>query len=144
LTGEANGKIEFDPELHLKSAQVAKQRAHFLKGQTVFSQGEFCTSVFYIEYGVAKLSSINEDGNEAVVAILEAGDFLGEACLSKASAERATRAVALEPTSVLVIQKKEMLRILREEQEFGNYFISYLLRRNMRIEANLVDQLKFK
>ena len=88
-----------------------------------------------------KLSATNEDGKEAVIAILEGGDFLGEACLSDASCECDARAMAMEPTTVLVIQKKEMLRVRCEEQDFRNYFLSYLLRRNTKTEADLVDQL---
>jgi CRP/FNR family cyclic AMP-dependent transcriptional regulator len=141
MAGRLKGNTSFKPDSFLRSSRVAKQRAYFAKGQTVFTQGELGTSVLYLTSGVTKLSAINEDGNEAVIAILEGGDFLGESCLSDACAERSAKAVALEPTSALVIQKQEMMRILCEELEFRNFFISYLLMRNTRTEADLVDQL---
>jgi CRP/FNR family cyclic AMP-dependent transcriptional regulator len=135
-------KEGFDPELFLDSPLVAKQAANFAKAQTVYSQGEHCSSVLFIKSGIVKLSAINEDGKEAVIAILEAGDFLGEACLSDASSECVAMALAMESTTVLVIQKKEMLRVLREEEDFRSYFMSYLLRRNAKTEADLLDQLR--
>jgi CRP/FNR family transcriptional regulator, cyclic AMP receptor protein len=134
-------KEGFDPEFYLNSPLVAKQVANFATGQTVYSQGEQCSSLLFIKSGIVKLSATNEDGKESVIAILEAGDFLGEACLSDASYERAARALAMESTTVLVIQKKEMLRVLRDEKDFRNYFISYLLKRKVKTEADLMDQL---
>jgi CRP/FNR family transcriptional regulator, cyclic AMP receptor protein len=135
-------KEGFDPEFYLDSPLVAKQVANFAKGQTVYSQGEQCSSVLFIKSGIVKLSATNEDGKESVIAILEAGDFLGEACLSDASYERAAMALAMESTTVLVIQKKEMLRVLGKEEVFRSYFMSYLLRRNAKTEADLLDQLR--
>jgi CRP/FNR family cyclic AMP-dependent transcriptional regulator len=141
MTGRTREKETLNPELFLDCPHVANQVANFEKGQTIYSQGDFCSSVFYIKSGTVKLSATNGDGKEAVVAILEAGDFLGEACLSDAAPERAARAMAMESTSALVIQKKEMLRVLREAQDFRSYFIAYLLRRKARTEADLIDQL---
>ena len=141
MIGRSKEKEGFNPELLLDSPYVAKLVANFAKAQTVHSQGESCSSVLYIKSGTVKLSATNEDGKEAVIAILEAGDFLGEACLSGASCELVATAMAMEPTTVLVIQKKEMLRVLREEQDFRSYFISYLLKRNVKTEADLMDQL---
>jgi CRP-like cAMP-binding protein len=142
MVGRSREKEGFNPEFFFDTPQVAKQSATFAKAQTIFSQGDQGTSILYIKSGIVKLSAINEDGKEAVIAILEPGDFLGEACLSDDSTERAARATAMEPTHVLVIQKKEMLRVLREVQEFRNFFISYLLKRNAKTEADLVDQLR--
>jgi CRP/FNR family cyclic AMP-dependent transcriptional regulator len=141
MIGRSKEKEGFNPELFLNSPRVAKQVTKLAKAQTVYSQGERYSSVLYIISGTVKLSAINEEGKEAVIAILEAGDFLGEACLTDTSSELVATAMAIEPTTVLVIQKKEMLRILYQEQNFRNYFISYLLRRNAKIEADLVDQL---
>jgi len=141
MLGRSKEKEEFNPELFLDSSHVAKQVAHFAKAQTIYSQGEDCSTVMYIKSGTLKLSATNEDGKEAVIAILKAGDFLGEACLSDASCECDARAIAIEPTIVLVIQKREMLRLLGEERGFRKYFISYLLRRNTKTVADLVDQI---
>jgi CRP/FNR family cyclic AMP-dependent transcriptional regulator len=136
-----NEKEGFNPELFLASPRVTKLVANFEKGQTIYSQGESCSSVLYIKSGIVKLSATSEDGKEAAIAILEAGEFLGEACLNDASPTRDARAMAMEPTTVLVIQKKEMLRVIRDERDFRGFFISYLLKRKVKTEADLVDQL---
>lgn len=142
MDGRSREKERFSLEFFLDGPQVAKHSASFVKAQTIFSQGDQGTSILFIKSGIVKLSAINEDGKEAVIAILEPGDFLGEACLSDDSTERAARATAMEPSHVYVIQKREMLRVLREVQEFRNCFISYLLKRNAKTEADLVDQLR--
>ena len=87
-----------------------------------------------------KLSVVNEAGREAVVAILEPGDFFGEGCLAGQSICIAT-ATAIAPTTVLVIEKKEMIRVLHKEHQFSDRFIAYMLARNIRVEEDLVDQL---
>jgi CRP/FNR family cyclic AMP-dependent transcriptional regulator len=134
-------KFGFNPQAFLDSPHVAKQIVHFGKMRALYSQGESCSSVLYINLGTVKLSATDENGKESVIAILEAGNFLGEACLNDAFCECVTQAVAIESTTVFAIQKKEMLRVLREEQEFRSYFISYLVRRNARTEADLVNQM---
>jgi CRP/FNR family transcriptional regulator, cyclic AMP receptor protein len=139
---QSKGKARFNPEEFLDGPHVAKHVAHFEKAQTIYAQGECCSSVLYIKSGTVKLSATDKDGREGVIAILKAGNLLGEACLSDAFSERVARAMAMEPTIVFVIQRKEMLRVLREEQDFRTYFISYLLRRNARTEADLIDQLR--
>ena len=136
-----NRRAGFDPEAFLNSHRVAKRITSFDKEETVYSQGERCSTVLYIKAGRVKLSTITENGKEGVIAILADGDFLGEACLSEDFSEHAAHATAMEPTIVFKIQKNEMSRALREESDFRNYFISYLLRRNARIEADLIDQL---
>ena len=136
-----NGKAGFNPEAFLNSNRVAKRITRFEKAETIYSQGESCSTVLYINSGRVKLSTTAEDGKESVIAMLADGDLLGEACLSEAFYEHAARATAMEPTTVFGIQKKEMSRVLREAPDFRDYFISYLLRRNARIEADLVDQL---
>lgn len=136
-----NEKAGFDPEAFLNSHRVAKRITSFEKAETIYSQGESCSTVLYISSGLVKLSTIAEDGKEGVIALLADGDLLGEACLSEAFSEHTARATAMEPTTVFGIHKKEMSRVIREEPNFRNYFISYLLRRSARIEADLVDQL---
>ena len=135
-------KAGFNPEEFLDGTHAAKHVAHFEKGQTIYSPGERCTSVLFIKSGTVKLSAIDKDGKEGVIAILGAGNLLGEDCLSDASSERVAQAIAMETTIIFAIPKKEMLRVLREEQDFRNYFISYLLKRNARTEADLIDQLR--
>jgi CRP-like cAMP-binding protein len=141
MIGRLNRRAGFDPGAFLNSHRVAKRITRFEKAETIYSQGENCSTVLYINSGRVKLSTTGEDGKEGVIAILTDGDLLGEACLSEAFSEHVARATAMEPTTVFGIQKIEMSRVLREEPDFRDYFISYLLRRNARIEADLVFQL---
>ena len=94
----------------------------------------------YIQQGSVKLSVVNKFGKEAVVGLLGNGDFFGEGCLSGLPF-RIGMATAIVPTTALVIEKKEMIRVLKEEHKLSGCFISYLLTRNIRIEEDLVDQL---
>jgi CRP/FNR family cyclic AMP-dependent transcriptional regulator len=96
--------------------------------------------VLYIQKGGVRLSVVNESGKEAVVAVLGPGDFFGEGCLAGQPIRIGT-ARAITPISVLVIEKKEMIRVLHHEHEFSDRFITYMLSRNIRIEEDLVDQL---
>ena len=94
----------------------------------------------YIQTGGVKLSVINEDGKEAVVAILGPGDFFGEGCLAAQPVCMAT-STAMVPTSILFIEKNEMMRVLRTEHGMSDLFISHLLAKNIRVEQDLIDQL---
>ena len=112
----------------------------FPKQFTIFTQGDSCDSVLYLKDGIVKLSLTNENGKEAVIALLAAGDFLGEGCISSGAPRRMATATAMAPTTVLEIRKDEMIGVLHEEKEFADRFISYMLKRDVRIEADLVDQ----
>ena len=114
--------------------------AEFKKKETIFSQGDPCRSVFYIQKGGVRLSVVNESGKEAVVAVLGPGDFFGEGCLAGQPIRIGT-ATAVAPTIALVIEKSEMVRVLHSEHEFSDRFITFMLARNIRIEEDLVDQL---
>jgi CRP/FNR family cyclic AMP-dependent transcriptional regulator len=94
----------------------------------------------YIQEGGVKLSVVNELGKEVVVGLLGPGDFFGEGCLAGVPF-RMGIATAITPTTVLVIEKQEMIRVLHEEHKLSDRFISYLLTRNIRVEEDLVDQL---
>jgi CRP/FNR family transcriptional regulator, cyclic AMP receptor protein len=133
-------KNAFDAQAFLDSAGVARKVTEFKKKQAVFSQGDPAKSVLYIQKGGVRLSVVNETGKEAVVAILEPGDFFGESCLAGQTIRIGT-ATAIAATTVLVIEKKEMIRVLHAEHAFSDRFISYMLSRNIRIEEDLVDQL---
>src|SRR5579863_1765320 len=119
---------------------MARRVAEFKRKQPVFSQGDPAESVFYIQTGAVRLSVINEAGKEAVVAILGPGDFFGEGCLAGQPLRMGT-ASAISLSSILVIDKKEMMRALHAEHAFSDRFITYMLSRNIRIEEDLVDQL---
>jgi CRP-like cAMP-binding protein len=127
-------------EAYLDSTGPARKVVKYQRGDVVFSQGDAGDDVRYIQNGAIKLSVLSHIGKEAVVAMLGAGDFFGEGALAGQSVRIGT-ATAVVPTSVLIIEKQAMIRLLHEEPAFSDRFISYMLTRNMRIEADLVDQL---
>jgi CRP-like cAMP-binding protein len=130
----------FDIEGFLKSAGAARRVATYPGGETVFSQGEPSDAVMYIQKGRIKMSVLSRTGKEAVVAMLGPGDFFGEGALTGQSIRIGT-ATATTLTTVLIIETAEMLRLLRDEPSFSERFISYMLARNLRVEADLVDHL---
>ena len=130
----------FDVKLFLDSAGLGRKISTFRAKETLFSQGEPAKHVLYIQEGGVKLTVVNEAGKEAVVSILGPGDFLGEGCLAGQTICIAT-ATAVNATTALVIEKREMIRALHEEHEFSDRFITYMLGRNIRVEEDLIDQL---
>jgi CRP/FNR family transcriptional regulator, cyclic AMP receptor protein len=129
-----------DAQSFLDLAGVAKEVVEYAREETIFTQGDPATSVLCIPKGRVKLTVINKAGKEAVVAILGPGDFCGEGCLAGQSIRMAT-ATAIAPTTALVIQKNEMIRLLHGEHQFSDRFIAYMLARNIRAEEDLIDQL---
>ena len=130
----------FDAQAFLDSAGVARKVKEFKKAVLVYSQGDAADSVMYLQEGSVKLTVISEGGKEAVIAILGPGDFFGEGCLAGQSVRMGT-AAAIAPSTVLVIEKREMFKVLHEQHELSDRFISFMLARNIRIEEDLVDQL---
>jgi CRP/FNR family cyclic AMP-dependent transcriptional regulator len=130
----------FVAQAFLDSAGVARKIVEFPRKATIFAQGDVAKNVMYIQQGGVKLSVVNGVGKEAVVAMLGPGDFFGEGCLA-GQGVRIGLATAVTPTTVTVIDKNEMMRLLHGNHEFSDGFISYMLARNIRIEADLVDQL---
>jgi CRP/FNR family cyclic AMP-dependent transcriptional regulator len=130
----------FDAQVFLDSAGVARKVVEFQRNATIFAQGESSKHVMYIQTGSVKVSVVNEVGREAVVAMLGPGDFFGEGCLAGQKVCMGT-ATASTPTTVLAIEREEMIRVLHAEHEFSDRFIKYMLSRNIRVEADLVDQL---
>src|SRR5947209_9123031 len=133
-------KGAFNAQAFLDSAGVARKIKEFKKAELVYSQGDAAKSVMYVQEGGVKLSVVNEVGKEAVVAILGPGDFFGEGCLAGQSV-RMGMAIAITSTTLLVIEKKEMIRVLHAEHAFSDRFLSHMLVRNIRFEEDLVDQL---
>lgn len=127
-------------ESFLQSAGTARKVLEFKKKETVFSQGDSGKTVLYIQKGGVRLSVVNQRGKEAVVAVLGPGDFFGEGCLAGQTLRIAT-ATAVMSTTVLIIEKKEMSRLLHSEHAFSDRFIAHMLSRNIRVEEDLVDQL---
>jgi CRP-like cAMP-binding protein len=133
-------KDVFNIQAFLDSTGVTRQILKFAKAAKIYGQGDPSKGVKYIQEGGVKLSVVNAAGKEGVVAILGPGDFFGEGCLAGQLVCMAT-AVAIEPTSILFIEKKEMMRVLHEEHALSDLFISHMLARNIRIEEDLIDQL---
>jgi CRP/FNR family cyclic AMP-dependent transcriptional regulator len=134
------GVHSFDPQAFLATVGVARTITQCPKDYKIFSQGDPADAVFYIQQGRVKLKVKSKQGKEAVIAILGAGDFLGEACLIGQTVCLAT-AAAIAPSFILRIEKNEMLRVLHEERRFSDFFVPYMLSRNVRIQDDLVDQL---
>jgi CRP-like cAMP-binding protein len=130
----------FNVQSFLDSAGLGRMVDKFRGKETIFAQGDPAKNVMYIQEGGVKLTVVNEAGKEAVVAILQRGDFLGEGCLAGQSICMAT-ATSIAPTTVLVIEKAEMIRALHEEHQLSDRFIAYMLSRNIRVEEDLIDQL---
>src|ERR1700730_11109437 len=130
----------FNAQAFLDSAGLSRRIVEYQKSDKIYSQGESTSDVLYIQKGRIKLSVVNEVGKEAVVAMLGAGDFFGEGCLAGQNVRKGT-ATAIAPTTLLVIEQKEMVRVLHNEHSFSDRFVAYMLARNIRIEEDLVDQL---
>ncbi len=129
----------FDVQAFLEGAGLG-QRREYDRGATVFVQGDACDSVMYLREGGVQLSVISHAGKEAVIAMLGPRDFVGEGALAGQSVRLAT-ACATMATTLLSIRKRQMVRLLRSDLEFSDYFRTYMLVRNARLEADLVDQL---
>jgi CRP-like cAMP-binding protein len=133
-------KLAFNAQTFLDSAGLARKVVEYRRSQKVYSQGEPTDSVMYVQKGDVKLSVVNEVGKEAVVALLGPGDFFGEGGMAGQLVRMGT-ATATTPTTLLVIEKNEMIRVLHAEHAFSDRFVSYMLSRNIRIEEDLIDQL---
>jgi CRP/FNR family transcriptional regulator, cyclic AMP receptor protein len=130
----------FEAQAFLDSSGVARKVREFKKAEVVYSQGDLADSVMYLQSGGVKLTVVNAVGKEAVVGILGPGDFFGEGSLAGQSVRMGT-ATAVSPSAVLLIEKKEMFKVLHEQHAFSDRFIRFMLARNIRIEADLTDQL---
>jgi CRP-like cAMP-binding protein len=133
-------KPAFDAQAFLDSAGLARRVVEYRRSEKIYSQGESTNNVLYIQKGGVKLSVVNEVGKEAVVAMLGPGDFFGEGGMAGQPVRMGT-ATAITPTTLLVIEKNEMVRVLHAEHAFSDRFVAYMLSRNIRIEEDLVDQL---
>jgi CRP/FNR family cyclic AMP-dependent transcriptional regulator len=131
---EALPKISFD------WGRVVTLNQSFAPGGTIFSQGDTADTLMYIQKGRVKLSAASKTHKEAIVAILWPGEFLGEVCLGSQEI-RVRTATAIAPTTLLVIERNEMIRALRADRALSYAFLSYLLSRNIRLEEDLIDHV---
>jgi CRP/FNR family cyclic AMP-dependent transcriptional regulator len=130
----------FDVQAFLDSAGAARKMVTYRRSDIIYSQGDPCATVMYLQHGRVKLSVLSHAGKEAVVAVLGPGDFFGEGALADQPVRIGT-ATAMMDSTALVIEKHEMMRVLREQHAFSERFIGHMLARNIRVEADLVDQL---
>jgi CRP-like cAMP-binding protein len=136
----ANSKPPFDPKAFLSKVGEGRRVEKFRKTQVIFKQGQPAEMVFYIQKGKVKLTVVSAQGKEAVVAILGAGDFLGEECLDGQRVRTATASAMMEST-VSQIEKTAIQKLIHDEPAFSEMFIAHLLERTARVQADLVDQL---
>src|SRR4051812_6233757 len=130
----------FDVDAFLGSAGPAKKIVKYGRSEVIFAQGDSCTHVLYIQRGRVKLSVISPGGREAIVAMLGPGEFFGEGCLA-GHAVRIGKATATADSTILAVEKAEMVRLLHTQHALSDRFISHMLARNLRIEEDLIDQL---
>jgi CRP-like cAMP-binding protein len=133
-------RIAFDAQAFLESAGVARKVREFKRAEIIFSQGAPATSVMYVQEGGVKITAVSENGKEAIIAILGPGDFFGEGSLA-GQPVRMGNATAITPSTVLIVDKSEMQKVLHEQHELSDLFISFVLARNIRVEEDLIDQL---
>lgn len=133
-------KPPFDLKTFLAGANGERTVSKYAANQTIYHQGDPSDSVYFIQTGTAKLSVTSEQGKEAIVAMLGAGDFIGETC-AKGEIVRLSTATALTECTITRITRAEIGRVIHDEPEFAEFFISHLLVRNSHIQADLVDQL---
>jgi CRP-like cAMP-binding protein len=131
----------FNPQEYLSKGGFGKTLLQARKNEGIFSQGEPGDTVFYIQKGKVKLTVVSPAGKEATIAILGAGHFIGEECITSDQPIRTCSSRALTPCQLLRIRRQEMVRTLTEQGAMSRLFIRYLLSRNTRIQADLVDQL---
>ena len=130
----------FNAQKFLDSAGLKRKIVKYSPRDVVFAQGDAATDVLYVQDGTVRLSVISKTGREAVIAMLGRGDFFGEGCLAGQPFRMGT-ATAMAASTILVIEKAEMVRLLHGEPDLSDRFLSYVLSRNIRIEEDLVDQL---
>jgi CRP-like cAMP-binding protein len=130
----------FDAQTFLDSAGVARKIVVYRRAEVIFTQGDPCEHVLYVQKGAVKLSVLSKPGREAIVAMLGPGDFFGEGCLA-GQPVRIGSATATTDSTILLVNKDEMVRLLHEQHALSDRFIAYMLARNIQVEADLVDQL---
>jgi CRP-like cAMP-binding protein len=134
-------KMKFDVTAFLAGAGLGRRIVEVKPKHALFSQGTVADSVFYLQKGRAKLTVVSKNGKEATITLLAAGDFVGEETLASVGALHLATATAITACTVMKISRAEMVRVMHEEHAFSDMFLAFLLKRSMRVQADLVDQL---
>jgi CRP-like cAMP-binding protein len=137
----AQAKPGFDAAAFLANAGLGRRIVQLEPKEAFYSQGDPADSIFYLQKGRAKITVVSKTGKEATIAILSAGDFVGEGALVAVPGQRLSTATAIVACTALKISREEMIRVMHEERELSDLFLKFLLDRSMRIQADLVDQL---
>jgi CRP/FNR family transcriptional regulator, cyclic AMP receptor protein len=130
-----------DPPACLMTPGPGRRIVQLTRKQPVFAQGDPADSIFYLQSGRAKVTVVSKTGKEATITLLGEGDFMGEEAISGEHAVRLTSVTAISSCTAIKIRRDEMLRMLHEERSFADFFLHYMLRRQVRIQADLLDQL---
>jgi CRP-like cAMP-binding protein len=136
-----NGGTVFDPVTFLAKAGLGKQALNLKKNETAYAQGDAADAIFYVQEGQLRVTVTSANGKEATLALVGSGEFLGEDCMVLAQPLRLATATAMTECALLRISKAEMVRVLHQEHALSDVFVSFLLTRNARVQADLVDQL---
>ncbi len=136
----ASSTETFNAQAFLETAGVSRKMTEYKRNESIYAQGDLAATVMYVQNGGVKLSVVNGSGKEAVVAMFGPTDFFGEGCMAGQTIRMGT-ARAVSPTTLLVMHKDELLRVLHTEHELSDHFIAYMLAHNIRVEEDLVDQL---
>ena len=137
----AQNNTSFDPAAFLANAGLGRRIVQVKAKGVFFSQGNPADCVFYLQTGRAKLTVVSRAGKEATIALLSAGEFIGEESIAGAAGLRMATATAITTCTALKIERVEMIRVMHEEHAFSDLFLKFLLARSMRTQADLVDQL---
>jgi len=138
---EKKSKIpRFDVRSFLATVGAGRAIGKYQPGQPVFLQGDPADAVFYIQKGRVQITVVSKQGKEGVIAMLEHNEFFGEGCLAGQPLHIAT-AIATAESVIAKIDRDTMIRVLNEEPDLSKLFMSFLLSRNVQVEADLVDHL---
>lgn len=142
LTPQPGNEVSvFDAKAFLARAGLGRRILHLKEGDAAFVQGDPADAIFYVQKGRLRVTVTSANGKEAMITLVGPGEFLGENCMVSAHPLHLASATAMTECAVLKISKAEMTRVLRQEPELSQMFVAFLLARNARIQADLVDQL---
>ena len=136
-----NGNAVFDPDIFLAKAGLGRKILNLKKDAVAYAQGDPADAIFFVQRGQLRITVTSANGKEATIALVGAREFLGENCMVSSHPVRLATATAMTDCSLLKISKAEMVRIMHDEKELSDMFVSFLLTRNARMQADLVDQL---
>jgi CRP-like cAMP-binding protein len=131
----------FDPAVFLTNAGLGRKIVHLKAKESFFSQGNPADSIFYLQTGRAKLTVVSKEGKEATIAMVSAGDFVGEESLASVGGLHMATATTMTACTAMKVERSEMIRVMHEEPTFSDLFLKFLLTRSMRTQTDLVDQL---